>query len=149
VNRAGIKIASIFTILCWLVICGILQGTASSNPIYYYYLKGEKYLRLLDFLLLFGIPFYLGLKIQLYDIISLDNIRGYYTVMKIIFSIISLLLLPHFIYWFYIIILDAWYVKTYNIGIILYDIIVGTYLLESFISLNKLTRKATVKDNTV
>ena len=148
-NRAGIKIASIFNILCWLVIGGVLNSRASSNPIYYHYLKGEKYLRLLDFLLLFGIPFYLGLKIQLYDIISLDNIRGYYTVMKIIFSIISLLLLPHFIYWFYIIILDAWYIKTYNIGIILYDIIVGTYLLESFFSLNKLTRKGSIKNNTV
>jgi len=146
-NKHAIYKTSIPTILCWLVICGVLYSKASSNPIYYDYLKGKVYFRLFDFCLLFIIPFYFGAKVQSWGTMDLGKITRYLTFLKVTFLIISLFLLPHFLYWFYVVFFNAWYARTYNIGVILCDIIVGTYLLYSFNSLNRLIRETGKKEH--
>lgn len=122
-------------ILGWLMICGILFGENSSNPIYYHYLKGEMYFCLLDFWLLFLMPFYLCYKIVLDTYIFNIGIRKSKIMIIVMHLFISSLLSVHLLYWFYYILLCIIYTRIYNVGIIIYATIALSYILISLITL--------------
>lgn len=126
----------IMSLWCWAYIISVVVEKHYSSVEYYYDLDYLSIFRYTDHLLILLIPLFFILKIVFWYkyLQRQDKVKQYLSFLRKCYGIISLLFLPHIIYWSYLIIIYST-VGYFELAVSIRVVLIVLYLVLTYLSL--------------